>query len=515
MPVLNEHFHTDERAGGSAILQRIHPTSPLERQNQHQHQQLLLQQQHYSDSGCNEARSSSSNSSSSTSLGHLLPLVDEASTSLGSSPCATPSPSCPTPTHSRTSSTTTTTATTDTSSSTTTTSMSGDPACSTCGSQLDDDAVVNGGVKCLVTGGSGYVGLHLACSLVARGHSVVLFDLRPPSSLPPGCEEVGSISRSSSKEDAAAAGAAAAATAGAAAGGLVLPRGCTFVQGDLCDPAAVAAACAGVHSVFHVASYGMSGAESLRNDVIERVNVGGTSNLLRAAAAAGVRRFVHVSSYNAIWVRQTVRGGDEASSPCLPYECYPDAYSRTKSMAERMVLEANGTPTAAAAAAATCCDPLCCCSEPPSFPSCPYSSSSSLACNEHCCSYGDGSSPASPFTTTRDGQPTGGQLDTCTSPRDPNSVTTAAITSNSCGSDDGGSGPRLLTCAVRPPAIYGPGELRHTPRILSYARAGLLCFAFGSPESKTDWWVQCQDKKRCRDDDLGLLAHGILRGRPC
>lgn len=48
-------------------------------------------------------------------------------------------------------------------------------------------------------------------------------------------------------------------------------------------------------------------------------------------------------------------------------------------------------------------------------------------------------------------------------------------------------GKRLYTCAVRPAAIYGPGEERHLPRIVSMAKLGLLHFKIGGFRAKTDW----------------------------
>ncbi|KAL3505517.1 hypothetical protein ACH5RR_035358 [Cinchona calisaya] len=45
----------------------------------------------------------------------------------------------------------------------------------------------------------------------------------------------------------------------------------------------------------------------------------------------------------------------------------------------------------------------------------------------------------------------------------------------------------LYTCAVRPAAIYGPGEERHLPRIVTLAKLGLLPFRVGDPSVKTDW----------------------------
>ncbi|CAA7408014.1 unnamed protein product [Spirodela intermedia] len=49
------------------------------------------------------------------------------------------------------------------------------------------------------------------------------------------------------------------------------------------------------------------------------------------------------------------------------------------------------------------------------------------------------------------------------------------------------NGACLYTCAVRPAAIYGPGEERHLPRILGLAKKGLLFFKVGQPSVKADW----------------------------
>jgi nucleoside-diphosphate-sugar epimerase len=46
---------------------------------------------------------------------------------------------------------------------------------------------------------------------------------------------------------------------------------------------------------------------------------------------------------------------------------------------------------------------------------------------------------------------------------------------------------RLYTCAVRPAAIYGPGEDGHLPRIITMARLGLLLFRIGDKTVKSDW----------------------------
>lgn len=81
-------------------------------------------------------------------------------------------------------------------------------------------------------------------------------------------------------------------------------------QGDLDDTAALAALTAGADAVIHLAGYAHaastpSAAELERH---RRFNFEGTQNLFRHAAAAGVRRFVFVSS---------VKAGGEDAHDCL------------------------------------------------------------------------------------------------------------------------------------------------------------------------------------------------------
>jgi nucleoside-diphosphate-sugar epimerase len=45
----------------------------------------------------------------------------------------------------------------------------------------------------------------------------------------------------------------------------------------------------------------------------------------------------------------------------------------------------------------------------------------------------------------------------------------------------------LATCALRPAAIYGPGETRHFPRIARLAACGAVCFCVGPHSSRVDW----------------------------
>lgn len=40
---------------------------------------------------------------------------------------------------------------------------------------------------------------------------------------------------------------------------------------------------------------------------------------------------------------------------------------------------------------------------------------------------------------------------------------------------------------MRPAAIYGPGEERHLPRIITMAKLGLFLFKIGDQSVKSDW----------------------------
>jgi nucleoside-diphosphate-sugar epimerase len=111
----------------------------------------------------------------------------------------------------------------------------------------------------LVTGGAGYIARWLIRELVQRGESVVAFDLRqPPVPLPPGAR---------------------------------------FVAGDVTDPRAVnqAVGLEPLSTVIHLAGIVTMGCERDPQLCI-RVNLGGTANLLEAARAAGVPRFVFAST---------------------------------------------------------------------------------------------------------------------------------------------------------------------------------------------------------------------------
>ena len=107
-----------------------------------------------------------------------------------------------------------------------------------------------------ITGGSGFLGVHLTQRLLADGHEVQTLDLDPLDAD-------------------------------------LVDRGAKAVVGDICDPIAARALCSGAQVLVHAAAALpiQGSAEGIR-----RVNVDGTATVFAAAADAGVRRVVLIST---------------------------------------------------------------------------------------------------------------------------------------------------------------------------------------------------------------------------
>ena len=148
-------------------------------------------------------------------------------------------------------------------------------------------------MRVLVTGASGFVGGAACAELVARGHDVLAL-VRRPGSEPPGTKAV---------------------------------------AGDVTAPAHLRAALAELKPdcVVHLAA---EIASQRSADKIQAVNVEGTRNLLEAAEAAGVARFVFASTVVTGEANGRVLREDEP----LPVET---AYGRSKQEGERLVRESG------------------------------------------------------------------------------------------------------------------------------------------------------------------------------
>lgn len=157
----------------------------------------------------------------------------------------------------------------------------------------------------LVTGASGFLGSHVARLLAARGERVRVL-LRPTSS--------------TRLVDALA--------------GERIER----AAGDLRDRASLDRALEGVDTVYHVAADYRLWARN--PDEIYESNVTGTRNLLEAARAASIRRFVYTSTVATVAVPQGSTLPDETTKTALTEMI--GQYKQSKWLAEREAVRAAG-----------------------------------------------------------------------------------------------------------------------------------------------------------------------------
>jgi nucleoside-diphosphate-sugar epimerase len=153
-------------------------------------------------------------------------------------------------------------------------------------------------MKALVTGGGGFLGLYIVEQLLERGHTVRVF-----------CR--GEYER-------------------------LNELGVECVRGDIRDAKAVASACDGIDTVFHVAAVpGVWGPW----EHYHGINTVGTENIIAGCQVHAVQRLVYTSSPSVIYDGNEHINANES----LPYpDDYLCHYPRSKAMAERAVIAANG-----------------------------------------------------------------------------------------------------------------------------------------------------------------------------
>lgn len=119
--------------------------------------------------------------------------------------------------------------------------------------------------------------------------------------------------------------------------------GVTVIQGDIADAETVANAAERCDIVFHVAA---KAGVSMDYDSFYQANVVGTTNVLQACRNHGISRLVYTSSPSVVFNGRDMEGVDES----VPYPDHYEAhYPKTKAIAEKMVLEANGNDLATVA----------------------------------------------------------------------------------------------------------------------------------------------------------------------
>lgn len=153
-------------------------------------------------------------------------------------------------------------------------------------------------MRVLVTGGGGFLGRYIVEQLVARGDAVRVFSRQQY----PELDLLGVESRT----------------------------------GDLQDPSAVAAACAGMDVVFHAAALpGIWGPWKL----FHGINTLGTQHVIDGCRKHGIGRLVFTSSPSVVYDGHDHFGADESLPYATQFLCH---YPHSKALAEQTVLAANG-----------------------------------------------------------------------------------------------------------------------------------------------------------------------------
>jgi dihydroflavonol-4-reductase len=155
-------------------------------------------------------------------------------------------------------------------------------------------------MKLLVTGGTGFIGSHLAEEGRRRGAQVVVLGL---------------ADRPEERANAA----------------LLAGQGAEILPGSITDAELCARAMRGVTHVFHLAVAMREGGKA--DQFFEAINLDGTRSLLEAAGSARVERFVYCSTIGIYGHRAP--GVTNEQSPLRP----GNIYERTKVAAERLVRE--------------------------------------------------------------------------------------------------------------------------------------------------------------------------------
>src|SRR6516164_4681582 len=143
-------------------------------------------------------------------------------------------------------------------------------------------------MQTLVTGGSGFIGLHLVAALLRQGRRVRILDIRPPT-----CEL----------------------------------EGVQFLKGSVLDPAKLQEAVTDVDEVYHLAA--LPGMWVREKHDFHIINCLGTKAVIAAARERGVSRLLHCSTESILFSASST-DRFVAEHTCTTLEEMPGAYTRSK-----------------------------------------------------------------------------------------------------------------------------------------------------------------------------------------
>ena len=162
-------------------------------------------------------------------------------------------------------------------------------------------------MRAFLTGGTGFVGGRLAEALRERGDEVVCLVRRPV--------KAAELER----------------------------LGCELVEGDLNDTAAIERGVTGADAVFHVAADYRVGIKPEKHASMQASNIGGTTRVIDASHAAGVKKIVYVSTIAAFG---NTKGATVDETYEHPGTEFGSEYERTKYEAHKIAKDraAKGAP---------------------------------------------------------------------------------------------------------------------------------------------------------------------------
>jgi dihydroflavonol-4-reductase len=158
------------------------------------------------------------------------------------------------------------------------------------------------GKKIVVTGGTGFIGSRLVSKLAKDENNDVYAIVRKSSDLKSLKECVDRI---------------------------------TLLYGDVTDASTLGGMFDGADEVYHCA--GLTYMGNRKNDLLKKINIEGTRNVLGACRKAGIRRVVHVSSITAVGISRDRKPLNEKST--WNFDRLGLEYARTKHVAEQIVAE--------------------------------------------------------------------------------------------------------------------------------------------------------------------------------
>ncbi|MBU47069.1 MAG: epimerase [Deltaproteobacteria bacterium] len=109
-----------------------------------------------------------------------------------------------------------------------------------------------------------------------------------------------------------------------------------FIKGNVLDPDSLKDAMEGVDVVYHLA--GALAVDGANEELMYRINVQGTKNVVEACLQQKVSKLIHFSSIRALSYRPLHEVVDESRALALDAKRYP-AYDVTKALGEQAVLE--------------------------------------------------------------------------------------------------------------------------------------------------------------------------------